>query len=186
VALTSGDQSQVDASVRRLEMLYSVVFSFGGIPLIYMGDEIALRNDPHWADDPMHAHDNRWMHRPPMDWVAAARRSDPESLEGRVFAAMRRLVAARRSQPALRAGGETRLLGTDNPHVLACRRLHPRSSPLLAATNFSDYPQTVNAAVVRHAGISHPVHVHSTVGTLDLADGRMTLQPWSFVWLTGH
>ena len=39
------------------------------------------------------APDNRWMHRPPMDWTAAARRWDPTSLEGRVFA---RAAAARR------------------------------------------------------------------------------------------
>ena len=50
--------------------MYAVAFSFGGIPLIYMGDELAMRNDPGWAGDPAHAHDNRWMHRPLMDWDA--------------------------------------------------------------------------------------------------------------------
>ena len=52
----------------RLLMIYSVVYSYGGVPLLYMGDELALLNDPGWADDPAHTGDNRWLHRPPMDW----------------------------------------------------------------------------------------------------------------------
>ena len=69
--------------------MYAVAFSFGGIPLIYMGDELAMRNDTGWALDQVHEHDNRWMHRPRMDWAVAARRHDPDSLEGRMFAALR-------------------------------------------------------------------------------------------------
>ena len=33
-------------------LLYAVAFSFGGIPLIYMGDELGLRNDHSWSRDP--------------------------------------------------------------------------------------------------------------------------------------
>ncbi len=36
----AGDAAELDAAVRRLETLYSVVFSFGGIPLLWMGDEL--------------------------------------------------------------------------------------------------------------------------------------------------
>ena len=63
-ALAAGDEQELTLAIRRLESMYAVVFSFGGIPLIYMGDEIALRSDPCWAADPAHAHDNRWRHRP--------------------------------------------------------------------------------------------------------------------------
>ena len=53
-----------------------------------------MRSDPGWASDPAHAHDNRWMHRPLMDWDQARRRHDPDSLEGRVFGAIQRLADA--------------------------------------------------------------------------------------------
>ena len=75
-ALEAGDPGGLTAAIRRLESMYAIAFSFGGIPLIYMGDELAMRNDPGWAGDPAHAHDNRWMHRPLMDWDAAGRRHD--------------------------------------------------------------------------------------------------------------
>jgi amylosucrase len=185
-ALEGADPAELEAAVRRLETLYSVVFSFGGIPLLWMGDELALRDDRDWAADPAHAGDNRWRHRPPMDWAAAARRHAPETLEGRVFGLIRRLVDARRSQLALRAGGETQVYFPDDPHVLAYRRRHERSAPLLALANFSDGWQSVDLGLVAAAGIAEPEHVHSTRGGLDVGEGRLHLPPWGFSWLTSR
>ena len=184
-ALATGDAGRLAAALRRLESMYAVVFSFGGIPLIYMGDELALRSDPAWARDPARAHDNRWMHRPPMDWAVAARRHDPESLEGRAFAAIQGLASARRELLALRAGGDTEILATGNASVLAYRRAHPRSAPFLSLTSFSDTTQSVDAGVIARAGLREPRHVHSTTGRLEISAGRIELPPWSFLWLTG-
>ena len=184
-ALEAGDSAALTAAIRRFESLYAAAFSFGGIPLIYMGDELAVRNDTRWARDQAHEHDNRWMHRPQMDWAVAARRHDPGSLEGRVFAAIRGLSDARRSLLALRAGGSTELLPTECGSVLAYRRVHPRSPPFLALTNFSDLPQTPDAGIIARAGLREPTHVHSTTGKLAISAGRIELPPWSFVWLAG-
>ena len=169
--------------------MYAVAFSFGGIPLIYMGDELATRNDPRWREDPAHGGDNRWMHRPPMDWALAARRGDPDSLEGRMFAAIRALAGARRTLLALRSGGTTEILPTENRSVLAYRRAHPRSAPFLSLTNFSDITQPVDADVIARAGLREPRRAHSTTGAPVIgADraGRIELPPWSFAWLTGR
>jgi amylosucrase len=184
-ALEAGDPGALTAAIRRLESMYAIAFSFGGIPLIYMGDELALGNDPGWMTDPEHAHDNRWMHRPPMDWAAAARRHDQGSLEGRVFGAIARLARARRSLLALRAGGSTEVLPAGHRSVLAYRRAHPRSAPFLSLTNFSDVTQSADAGILARAGLYQPVHVHSTAGRLDLAGGRIELPPWGFAWLSG-
>ena len=48
-ALESGDPGGLTAAIRRLEAMYAIAFSFGGIPLIYMGDELAMRSDAGWA-----------------------------------------------------------------------------------------------------------------------------------------
>jgi amylosucrase len=185
-ALDAGDEVELEAAVRRLETLYAVVFSFGGVPLLWMGDELALRDDRAWAADPAHTGDNRWLHRPAMDWAAAGRRHSPGTLEGRVFGLVRRLVDARRSQLALRAGGETVVYAPDDPHVLAYRRRHERSAPLLALANFSDGWQSVDLGLVAGAGIAEPEHVHSTRGRLDVGEGRLHLPPWGFSWLTNR
>jgi amylosucrase len=185
-ALASGDHNELAMAIRRLEAMYAVAFSFGGIPLIYMGDELAMVNDPRWPQDAAHSGDSRWMHRPPMDWALAARRGDPASLEGRAFAAIRKLAQARRGLLALRSGGETELLPAGHRSVLAYRRVHPRSAPFLSVTNFSDVTQSVDAGIIARAGIYRPRHAHSTTGELALNAGRIELSPWSFAWLTGE
>jgi glycosidase len=105
-------------------------------------------------------------------------------VEGRLFGRLRALAAARRGQLALRTGGETTVLAPDDPHVLAYRRRHERSAPLLALANFSDGWQSVDLGLAADAGIAEPVHVHSSRGRLDLGEGRIHLPPWGFAWLT--
>jgi amylosucrase len=184
-ALASGDPGELAVALRRLESMYAVVFSFGGIPLIYMGDELALRNDPGWRDDPAQADDNRWMHRPRMDWAVAARRHDLGSLEGQVFAAIAGLAAARRDLLALRSGGTTEILPVESPAVLAYRRVHPRSAPFLSVTNFSDYPQSIDGGVIGRAGLHRPQQVRATITDPVQRGGRVELPPWGFGWLSG-
>ena len=47
-------------AVARLLLLYGVVLSSGGIPLIYLGDEVGTLNDPTYVNDPGKADDSRW------------------------------------------------------------------------------------------------------------------------------
>lgn len=137
-ARQAGDPVSTEIAVRRLLTLYSLVYAWGGIPLLYMGDELALPNDPHWADDPQQAKDNRWMHRPPMDWEAAGRRNDPATVEGQVFAGFVRLARTRAGLLALRAGTAVELFDTGNRHIFGVRRRHPRSGAMVALANFGD------------------------------------------------
>ena len=185
-ALAAGDRAGLAAAVRRLVSLYAVAFSFGGIPLIYMGDEIALGNDYQWAGDPERAGDNRWMHRPAMDWDAAARRHDPAALEGQVFAALAALSRARRGLLALRSGGQTEVIPTGHRSVLAFRRAHPRSAPFLSLTNFSDTAVTVDAEVIARAGLDQARLVHGTEPGTTLWADRVQLPAWGFAWLAGR
>ena len=38
--------------MRRILLLYAIAFAHGGLPLIYMGDELGLLNDASYLDDP--------------------------------------------------------------------------------------------------------------------------------------
>ena len=179
-ALDRGDDDALEAGIRRLVLLYSVVYSFGGIPLLYMGDELAAGNHRGYLADPELAPDNRWMHRPPMDWGAAARRSDPSTLEGRVFGWLQRLGEARRALPALRAGGECTVLDVGNPAVLAWHRRHPRSGSFVGLANFGRAPQTVDADTV--TGFGTYVPVMTSDGQPELRADRVLLPGLGFAW----
>ncbi|MCW2634262.1 MAG: alpha amylase catalytic region [Blastococcus sp.] len=180
-ALSRGDDAALAQALRRLVLLYSVVYGFGGIPLLYMGDELALRNDAGYLDDPALAPDNRWMHRPPMDWAAAARRQDPATVEGWVFGWLRRLGEVRRSLPALHAGGEVAVVDVGSPHVLAWRRRHPRSGTFVGLANLSPAAQLVDADTVTGFGAFRSVLAGD--GAPEFRADRLLLPGYGFAWL---
>lgn len=181
-ARAAGDQVQVEIAVRRLLTMYSVVYAYGGIPLLYMGDELGLPNDPSWAENPAQAGDNRWMHRPPMDWEAAERRHDPATVESRVFDGMVRLATARRSLLALRSGTPTELIDTGDDRVLALRRRHPRSGSMVALAVFGDDPVRLprGAALPGLSRVVHPVLAEE--GAALTAD-EVLLPAWGHLWV---
>jgi len=91
----------------RLLLAHALVLGFGGIPVLWSGDELALRADPGWAQEPGHGGDNRWAHRPRLPWQPnalgeqAADRHDGTTVTGRVFQGLARLARVRRTLPHL-------------------------------------------------------------------------------------
>ena len=173
-ALADGDEAAVDLAVRRILLLHHVILTFGGIPLVYMGDEIGQRNDPSYAEQPDLADDNRWLHRPRMDWAAAARRHDPGAVEARVFAGLQRLVALRRDTPELHAQASTEALWGDDSRVITLLRSSARGDVLVLA-NVS--PRRVRTGLPRHGGAAHDL-----VAGED-ADGQVELSAYQVRWL---
>jgi amylosucrase len=176
-----GDRTALELGIRRLVLLHAVSLGWGGVPLLYMGDELAQDNDTAYLDDPALAGDNRWMHRPYFDDAAAARRHDPATVEGRVFGWFRALVHARSGLQALHAAAESAVLTPDSPYVLAWRRRHPRSGHFVSMVNFSEQPVTVDARLFEGLGTLDTVL--SSDGPPLVHDGRLRLPGLSFVWL---
>ena len=176
---------RLDLALRRLRLLYAIAYGYGGIPLVWMGDELALRDDRGYARDPEHAADNRWLHRPVMDAAAMARRTDPASLEGRAFAGLRRLAEVRRATPALRSGGELRVPEVDDPRILAWSRRHPTGGRLLGLANVADEPASCPAWVVEDLGLADVVDLlaEDPTDVAPVRDGRVTLAPLQVRWL---
>jgi amylosucrase len=142
------DEVAVELAVRRVLLLYAIAFAHGGLPLIYMGDELGLLNDRSYLGEPDKADDNRWMHRPRMDWERAERRHDPSTVEGRLFAGLQRLVAARRGTRAIHVQGVVEPIWTGNDHVFALCRAQA-GERLLVLGNFSPHPQAVARSALR-------------------------------------
>jgi amylosucrase len=165
------DEVATELAIRRILLLYAVTFAHGGLPLIYMGDEIGLLNDPAGRDNP----DNRWMHRPFMDWPAAERRHDPASVPGRLWAGFTRLAAARRLTRATHAQAHSQARWSGNDHVFWLVR-ERAGERLEIVANFSADPQPVTIDVPLDAGAvdGRP---------LQRAGGAVVLAPYQFLWI---
>lgn len=184
-ALADGDPAAVDLAVARLLLGYAVVYGFGGIPVIWSGDEVAQLNDDDWASVPEHADDNRWAHRPRLDTervVEAA--EDPASAVGRVYSGMRHLAHVRARLPHLHASVPAELVATTDPGVFAVLRRHP-VGPLLELYNVTEHPRQVPAWWVRELGLSAETAVDALNGYPPnlTDDGAVYLSTYQPVWL---
>jgi amylosucrase len=151
------DDAVVDVGVQRLLMMYGVILGFGGIPLIYMGDELGLGNDHGYVDVPEHADDSRWIHRPAMPWAgAAAQRHDVSTVEGRVFSGFQRMIHVRASIPAIHAAGSVEWFWTGHPSVLGFVRRHPAKGAIMVLANVSDQPAMVDADLPKRMQFLRP------------------------------
>ncbi|MGB4805712.1 MAG: alpha-glucosidase C-terminal domain-containing protein, partial [Anaerolineae bacterium] len=179
-ALFDNDPTQIEFALRRILLLHSVILSMGGIPLLYLGDEIGMLNDYGYGRDPAKAGDSRWVHRPSANQAQIEERHDPTTLTGRLFTRLLHLIALRRASPALGAGATT-LFDTGNGHVLGYVRQNGGQRLLLFA-NFSENKQTVANSVVRIQGLAY--HFHDLVADEQVTlSGDLDLGPFRFVWL---
>ena len=186
-ALQEGDPEGIDRALGRIFLLHAAVYGYGGIPLLYSGDEIGLLNDAAWAADPAHAGDNRWVHRPVLPWDVAAERHDPHSVPGRIFAGLRHLAAVRASLPSLHAAVESEPLDAGNDAVLALARRHA-AGPLVQLYNVTPRWQRVPVQPLHRLGITEPWE-HLSAFTPDADAGpfgdELTLPPYA-AWWVGH
>ena len=184
-ALATGDEAEVDLAIRRILLLYGLVLARGGIPLIYMGDELGLVNDWSYLQDPEKAADSRWLHRPSMDWAKVDRRHDPQAVEGRLFTGLCRLIKVRRAHAHFHNFALFQPMWTDNAHVLAFARRRP-DGHLLVLGNLSEQPQSVQGDLPGNAGLTGlPVDLLANADPLPSGSGRIELDPYGLRWLVG-
>jgi amylosucrase len=182
-ALSDGDEIARELALRRVLMLHAVAFAHGGLPLIYMGDELGLPNDPAWAADEHHRDDNRWMHRPPMDWTAAERRHVAGSVEATLWDGLRRLIATRRGTRATHAQGTGQPLWTGNDHVYGLLRTFA-GERLLVLASFSADEQRVHRAILDEHGMQVAASAAVPDGRPLRIDGEhLILKPYQFAWI---
>jgi amylosucrase len=166
-------------AVARILAIYNIMMTTGGIPLIYLGDEVGVLNDLSYLKDKNKSSDSRWVHRVKRNQVHYDDAINAKNKSATaIFTGLKRLIATRKKTPAL-AGGSLTTLETKNPHVLAFARTHAGENVYVIA-NFSETTQ--------------PIQVLDTPLTdlqwLDLLSNKtisiqqdFVLAPYEFMWL---
>lgn len=175
------DERMVALSIERILLGHALMSGFGGIPLIYMGDEIGMTNDYRYTSIPAQAGDNRWLHRPYMDWEKAELRHDEAGVEGRIFHGIRKIVRARRHTPQLNSAYATEVLDIDHPHLLVLARPHPLGE-LVEIYNFAEDTQRLDTAVLGSRGLAQPFDQLSQT-FVDVSHGSLAVPPYGRYWL---
>jgi amylosucrase len=174
-ALTEETEVEVELALRRILLIHGVILMMGGIPLLYLGDEIGQLNDYSYYDDPAKADDSRWVHRPFMKWDKAGRRGDATTIEGRLYQRLRHLIALRQNCAAL-ADGEMEVIETGSDHVFGFVRAHAGERVAVLA-NFTEQPQSIEAYRIRQHGFTQDC-VDLVTGSNVAPEHTLNLEPF--------
>jgi amylosucrase len=188
VALENNDRAAIQRSVDLILLLHGMIMSFGGIPMLYYGDEIGMLNDFSYMEDEAKARDTRWIHRPVIDWDKVDRRHQHGTPEQQIFEGIARMIAVRRNTPAFADFNNRELIETGNPHLFAFIRSNPfeLNDQVLVVANFDESPQSLTLSDLGN---------RSTFGLgrlRDLCTGeapalfkeQLVIPPFRFYWLT--
>lgn len=169
-----------EMAIRRILLLNATMLSIGGIPLIYLGEEWGMMNDYDFVKDPAKAGDTRWVHRAKMQWHFLEELHDDGSTRRRIYRSLQRLIALRKSSPAL-AGLEMELIPTRSPHLLTYARQN-EGNRLIVVANFSELPQKMDNNRLRTAGLGRFFEDLVSERTITTAE-PLQLEPYEYLWL---
>ncbi len=187
-AIEAGDPESIQHSVSQILLLHSLILSFGGIPLIYYGDEIGTINDCRFLEDQSKANDTRWAHRPKIDWDRAERRNLPETVEYRIFSSLKKMIAVRKEIPAFADFNNRELLEVSNDHLFVFSRFDytSTSGSVYVVANFDTSPQYLDLGELgsvggRGRGVLKDLYSGESPA---LFKNQLVIPPLSFYWLT--
>ena len=134
-ALEKNDALLIDNAIKKITMMHAIILSYGGIPLIYAGDEIATLNDYSYENDDSKKDDSRWLNRPNQNWEVIHTLDNKATPQSQVFNAIKQLIAIRKSTSVFADFNNIKLYQHSNPHLLIFER-YSENQKILVLCNF--------------------------------------------------
>ena len=174
-----GWQQQDDpAGFARYKLMLSLTFSLGGIPMIYMGDELAQPNAPDSAEDQARWVDSRDLHRPAFDEHARHQvAKEPDSRSARAFRLIKHLRQIQQRELTAINTSALKIIDTGCEALLAFQ--HANTTCVF---NFS----------ARQLHLEKSSLTAAAKPLVDLIDARifaseeMIIEPYDSMWLIEH
>ncbi len=187
-AVELDDAKAIQDGIDVILLLHGMIMAFGGIPLLYYGDEIGTFNDYDYQADELKRGDTRWMHRPKIDWSQAELRHRQGTIQQIIFDGLQKMIAVRKKVPAFADYNNRELLDTENRHLFAFRRSNPflPDDNVLVVGNFNNAPQSLTLTDVGPRGpleFSNLQDLYSGEAPRLFRD-QLVVPPYRFYWLT--
>ncbi len=180
-AIQLDDAAEIELAIRRILLLHALILSIGGIPLLYLGDEVGWLNDYSYRNDPTKVSDSRWVHRPLIDWAKMARRHDPAQVEGKIYQRLQQLITIRKATPGF-GGNQMAVIQVGSDQVFAFVRTH-EDQRILVLANFTEQEQRLQPNEIRLYGLGYTFYERIGAQQLFLSEEAVRLEPYQVMWL---
>ncbi|WP_282048578.1 amylosucrase [Maribacter aquivivus] len=184
-ALEQNNKNIVDYAISKILMMHGIILTYGGIPMIYAGDEIGTLNDYSYEQNEDHVNDNRWVNRPMQNWgaVTQLKKSD-DSPSAIIFNGLKHMIRLRKEHSAFADSNDIKIHGCPNQHIFAFQRTHEDES-VWVLSNFNEVTETLNIGWLLSIGI------HAGENSIDLLTGKtfelihneLPLKPYEQLWI---
>jgi amylosucrase len=187
-AIEIQDNKLINDCCDHITLLHSLIMSFGGIPLLYYGDEIGMLNDYSFELDEQKQRDSRWLHRPTFKWDEMDIRHQQGSIQHRIFSQIQQLITIRKVTPAFADFNNRELIELDNDAIFGFVRydVNNPSKKVFVVANMSPEPQKIPLHKITQTSFIQPTDL------VDLWSGQpptaysdqIVLRGFQFYWLT--
>ena len=96
-AKLANDKNAIKSAIDRIILMQAQSMFLGGLPMLFYGDEVGYENDHSYLNDPGKSTDNRWMHRPVIDWKKNKLSGKKGTIEHEVYTKTKCLIEIRKS-----------------------------------------------------------------------------------------
>jgi amylosucrase len=183
-ALDKNKSEDIYSAIKKIKMMHSIILAYGGIPLIYAGDEIGTLNDYSYKKDATKEKDSRWVNRPQHNWDVIADLGKEESPESQIFYALKNLISIRKNNPVFADHNNIKLHKNDNPHLLIFER-YSEKKRILVVCNFDAYPQNMEHYWLENIGFSITENTKELIShtRLALKNNVLEIEAFGTYWL---
>ena len=142
-ALEMKDAFLIERAIKKILLMQAHAMFLGGLPMLFYGDEAGYTNDYSYRNDSQKSYDNRWMHRPLIDWKKNERTNKEGTLENQIFKGTQTLISIRSSLELLADESNIEWMDTENIHLAGFIRWN-HEHRLYCIFNFSDREQSIH------------------------------------------
>lgn len=182
-AMVEAEELQIEDAIKRIMLIQNVVFTWKGIPLLYMGDELGQMNDLSYLGDVTKRDDNRWVHRPKMSWEKAELRKTEGTMENKLFRGIQKLSEARKDISTLNGNSIDRILLIDRDSAFVFERKYD-GQQILFISNFASESLHIPMDMLPKAWRLPYYRELFRNRIFNYSFGEIVLEPYGFIWLT--
>ncbi|WP_291964391.1 alpha-amylase family protein [Maribacter sp.] len=184
-ALEQNNKNIIDYAICKILMLHGIILTYGGIPMIYAGDEIATLNDYSYQQNEDQVNDNRWVNRPMQNWKTVTslnkQKDKPSSI---IHNGLKKMIRLRKDHSVFADTNNIKVFSCPNEHIFVYQRIDENKS-IWVLSNFNEVTETLNIGWLLSIGI------HTDKNTVDLLTGEpihliqneLPLKPYEQLWI---
>lgn len=184
-ALEQKNKNIIDYAISKILMMHGIILTYGGIPMIYAGDEIGTLNDYTYEQNDDHINDNRWVNRPMHNWdVVSELKTKDDSPSVIIYQGLKNMIRLRKEYDVFKDSNDVKIHGCPNQHVFVYQRTNGSES-IWILSNFNEVSETLDIGWLLSIGIFTDKNSKDllTGKSIELIHNELPLKPYQQLWI---